>query len=384
MSEIKIFHIVGARPQFIKYTAIYRAITNDNVPNEMKHILIHTGQHYDFLMSDIFFQEFKIPLPDYNLGVGSDEHGKQTAKMIEGIEELILKYNPSLVVVYGDTNTTLAGALAAVKQHVPIAHVEAGLRSFNKKMPEEINRVLTDHCSTLLFCPSKTAVNNLKREGFERVIQNGELISEGESVIDLDADASFPIVVNVGDVMYDVLLWSLEVASSSDVIKRLGLKEKQYNVLTIHRAENTDNPEKFRELLNFVSNTTNGRITIFSVHPRTKKLLDLMDDEIQQCIKPIEPLSYFDMLWLVKNSNLIFTDSGGLQKEAYWLKVPCVTLREQTEWVETIESGWNVLYKNFTGEHTIKNNSADMNVYGDGKASKRIVKIISEFVLQKR
>jgi UDP-N-acetylglucosamine 2-epimerase len=379
MNRTKIFHIVGARPQFIKFAAVYKAIINDDTFDKIKHIIIHTGQHYDFLMSDIFFREFKIPFPDYNLGVGSDNHGKQTAKMIEGIEELILQHRPSLAVVYGDTNTTLAGALASVKHHVPVAHVEAGLRSFNKKMPEEVNRVLTDHCSTILFCPSENAVENLKREGFNKIISDGKLISiKDVDKTELKADESNPIVLNVGDVMYDILLRSLDIASKSNILEQLNLREKGYNVLTIHRAENTDNVENLQKLLAFVSEVSNGKNTIFPVHPRTRKLLSFVNSKLG-AIKLIEPLSYFDMLWLVKNANLVFTDSGGLQKEAYWLSVPCITLRDETEWIETVMSGWNILYKDYKVEHAPSH--AKKNIYGDGEASYRIVKIIANFLL---
>ena len=369
---MKVVQIVGARPQFIKYFPVQRAIELSGKPIE--NILVHTGQHYDYAMSEVFFNELGIKHPDYHLGVGSGNHGKQTGQILEKAENTLLKEKPNIVVVYGDTNTTLGGALAAAKMHIPLVHVEAGLRSFNKFMPEEINRVLTDHISSLLLCPTKNAAENLRKEGFTQIANDGNLISDDIDFSSYKIDVHNPLVVNIGDVMYDVLLYAAEVASKkSTVLSRLNLVEKEYNVLTIHRAENTDNLAKLKEIIDFVS--TIERLTVFPVHPRTRKLFQEIQN-IPNNIKMVEPLSYFDMLWLVKNSAVVLTDSGRLQKEAYWLKVPCITLREQTEWIESIQSGWNVLYKDYKGSHNPI--PASDTLYGDGKAAERIVKAICE------
>ena len=412
--------IIGARPQFIKASMVSRAIAFHNAslsrdqgamadpkssvsahrpspitsrpsriahrplpmassPSPLAEILIHTGQHYDFNMSDIFFQELGIRQPDYHLGVGSGDHGEQTGEMLKRIEEVLKKTNPDFVIVYGDTNSTLAGALAAAKLHIPVAYVEAGLRSFNKKMPEEINRVLTDHCSTILFCPTKVAVQNLKNEGFTNILANGELFcadSLPPTPYALRLTPNDHLVINVGDVMFDLLKQSLPIAAKSQVLDRLSLKPKNYKVLTLHRAENVDDFNKLKELIDFVSSLDAQNI-VFPVHPRTKKTL-LSLSRLPQNLLTIEPVGYFDMLKLMMNASMILTDSGGVQKEAYWLKVPCITLREETEWTETIESGWNVLYKKYNGKHPIK--SYNNNQYGDGHAAERIVQMLRQAI----
>lgn len=310
-----IFSIIGARPQFIKCALLSRAIRKDH-----KEILVHTGQQYDPEMSEIFFKELNIPEPDYNLGVGSGSHGEQTGKMLIEIEKILLKKKPNLVLVYGDTNSTLAGALAASKLHIKVAHVEAGLRSFDRTMPEEINRVLTDHISDLLFCPTETAVLNLKKEG----------ITSG--------------VYNVGDVMLDALKYNIKIAEEKvNILESLGLSPEEYLVATIHRASNTDS---FKNLSAIVNVFCEVEVPIvFPVHPRTEKCLKKYElwDKLREKVMAIPPLGYLEMLKLMAHAKKILTDSGGVQKEAYMLGVPCITLREDTEWVETVEEGWNVL-----------------------------------------
>jgi len=272
-------------------------------------------------MNDLFFKDLEMPEPDYNLGIGSSNHGEQTGRMLIEIEKIILKENPDLVIVYGDTNSTLAGALASSKLHIKLAHVEAGLRSFNKRMPEEINRVITDHVSDILFCPTQTAVENLKNEG----------ITKG--------------VYLVGDVMFDALLYFSKISDmKSNILERLNIKPKEYYLATIHRAENTDNYERLKNILTAFSKM--DKIVVFPIHPRTKKMISRyeLDDLIRKDnIKVIDPVGYLDILKLEKNAKAILTDSGGIQKEAFWLKVPCITLRDETEWVETVNLGWNRL-----------------------------------------
>ena len=283
-------------------------------------ILIHTGQHYDFNMSDVFFQELNLPAPDYYLGVGSGSHGEQTGKMLIEIEKVLLKENPDLVIVYGDTNSTLAGALAAAKLHIPVAHVEAGLRSFNREMPEEINRVLTDHVSSLLFAPTETAVKNLEKEG----------IKDG--------------VYLVGDVMFDLALKVSEIVDDEKVLSKYGLKAKDYLLVTVHRAENTDKKENLWEIakaLNLLA--SQGVNVFFPIHPRTKNALNLHRIELEAEVKVVPAVSYMEMIALEKNARVILTDSGGVQKEGYFFRVPCVIPRNETEWVELVDAEWNVL-----------------------------------------
>lgn len=365
---MKIIQIVGARPQFIKYFPVHKAIKESK--ENIEDILVHTGQHYDINMSDIFFQELFIPEPKYNLEVGSGSHGVQTAKMIKKIEEVIKKEKPDFVIVYGDTNTTLAGSIVTSKLHIPLIHVEAGLRSYNKRMPEEINRVVSDHISTILLCPTKTAVLNLKKEGFHRIINNGELISS-DFKENLKIDISDPLVINIGDVMFEIIKIIEPLADRSDILKRLSLKEKGYALMTLHRAENVDSPERLETLIKFVEQIDVEKI-IFPVHPRTKHQLSKIN--MPKKIKAIEPVGYIDMVKLTRESKLVLTDSGGLQKEAFWLKVPCVTLREETEWLETIELNWNVLYKDYRGLSSFS--MKDGIPFGDGKAAERILFVL--------
>ncbi|MCL0040373.1 UDP-N-acetylglucosamine 2-epimerase (non-hydrolyzing) [Thermodesulfovibrionales bacterium] len=382
---LKIASVVGARPQFVKIAPLCREFSKkDNV----KHIIIHTGQHYDYEMSKVFFDELGIPEPNYHLGVGSGTHGYQIGEMLKRAEEVLLKEKPGWVLVYGDTNSTLAGALAAIKLYsegagIPVAHIEAGLRSYNKKMPEEINRVLTDHISTILFCPTKTAVKNLEKEGLMNIANNGKLIDD---FILLPQLLSLPAVLNVGDIMYDAMLMSLEIAEKrATILETCNLSSKGYYLATVHRAENTDNKEHLTGIVEALIEISKDKPIIWPIHPRAKKQLEKYSFKIQNSkFKIISPLSYFDMLILEKNAHKILTDSGGIQKEAYWLKVPCVTLRDETEWVETVEAGWNVLAgadKKKIIEavfHFSFNSTQELSAapYGDGQAAERIVEIL--------
>ncbi len=342
----------------------------------IKDILIHTGQHYDYTMSKIFFDELGIKEPDYHLGIGSGSHGEQTGLALQRVENVLLKEKPDMVIVYGDTNSTLSGALAASKLHIPLAHVEAGLRSYNKYMPEEINRVLTDHMSSVLLCPTEVAVKNLQKEDFTNIINDGSLykVSNQRHNIVLN-NASDPSVINIGDVMYDVVQYAIGIAMTrSKIMEQLQINPNDYCLLTLHRAENIDNRESLEGIIAFVNNASAGKTVIFPMHPRAKEAFGSSHKKFSKNVTIIDPVGYFDMLILLKNCELAFTDSGGLQKEAYWLKAPCITLRNETEWVETIQSGWNILYKEYNGQHSISNNNDKY--YGDGKAAERIINVI--------
>jgi UDP-N-acetylglucosamine 2-epimerase len=359
--SLKIVDIVGARPQFIKLAPILRAIVKHNQKRPecpLQEVLVHTGQHYDYEMSQVFFDELGLKSPDYHLGVGSGTHGYQTGEMLKRIEEVLIKEKPDMVMVYGDTNTTLAGALAAAKLHIPVAHVEAGLRSFNREMPEEINRVLTDHISDFLFCPTQTAVENLRREGIEKG------------------------VYLVGDVMYDAVLLYLDLAEKkSEIMERLGLKPKSYALATVHRAENTDQPERLRSIFEGLESVAEeGLPVILPLHPRTRKQLNALGIHPKE-VQVLDPVSYLDMLVLEKNARVILTDSGGVQKEAFFFRVPCVTLREETEWVETVETGWNTLV-GCNPERMVRTalearpGIESVWPYGDGQAAGRIMDLL--------
>ena len=360
---MKIATIIGARPQFIKAAMVSRAIQKHNMEGkspEITEVIVHTGKHYDYGMSEIFFKELDIPDPNINLGVGSGLQGQQTGKMLIRIEEVLLAENPDWVVVYGDTNSTLAGALAAVKLKVPVAHVEAGLRSFNREMPEEHNRVLTDHCSDLLFCPTQTAVENLDREGIIRGVHL------------------------VGDVMYDSVLHNIKLAEkNSRILEELNLKPKSYALATVHRAENTDNPTRLKSIFNAFHQIAKNKLpVIIPLHPRTREKLNNSETYQHNNLVLIDPVSYLDMLLLEKQAKVILTDSGGVQKEACWFEVPCVTLRNETEWVETLESGWNVLIGS-DPSHIIKaveNAKLGLklkDIYKKAKAAEQIILILS-------
>lgn len=360
---MKILTVVGARPQFIKAAAVSRVIREQH-----DEILIHTGQHYDNNMSDIFFDELHIPKPDRNLNVGSGSHARQTAEMMVGIEQILFDEKPDCILIYGDTNSTLAGAISASKLHIPVVHVEAGLRSHNKNMPEEQNRVLADHISDLLLCPTDTAVDNLKNEG----------ITEG--------------VYQVGDVMCDAVLYYsqiMESHSQKDYFARLtGLYETvpvldSWYMATIHRAENTDRIEKIQEILAAFEEL--DAPVVFPVHPRTKGMVRLLHQQYSyRNIVFVEPVSYLTMLYLVKHAKKTITDSGGLQKENYILDTPCVTVRDQTEWVETLRGNYNILTKPDKEDilnkiyHTQTDTEAKEDYYGDGHASEKICDILSQ------
>lgn len=370
----KVFLVAGARPNFVKIAPIMGAIKERG---RLEPVLINTGQHYDYEMSNVFFKELGIPEPDCNMEVGPGTFAEQCAKILILFEKLCLSDKPSAVILVGDVTSTVACAVSGVKLGVPIAHVEAGLRSFNKFMPEETNRVITDHCSSILFCPTANAASNLLKEGF-RAVSGGALVEAGYALGDTAPDCNNPAVLNVGDVMYDVLLSHEDrIRSGKGPARALGLDEKNYDVLTLHRAENTENVEIADKMLGFVRKHSGGRPVVFPIHPRTRKLLKDAPVEFFGGIKMIEPLGYFDMMALVAGAATVFTDSGGLQKEAYWLRVPCVTLRRETEWVETVESGWNSLYRDYAGSHSPV--GSDISAYGDGDAAGRIADCLSIF-----
>ncbi len=352
---MKIISIIGARPQFIKAGLVSKRLREKRV----KEIILHTGQHYDFNMSEVFFRELNIPKPDYYLGIGSGTHGEQTGRMLIEVEKALLKENPDLAIVYGDANSTLAGALAASKLHIPLAHVEAGLRSFNKNMPEELNRILTDHISDILFTPTDISVENLRAEG----------ITKG--------------VHKVGDVMFDAALETSKVVEDKKILKKYDLSQKDFILVTIHRAENTDNYKNMKEILDAISEIAKSGIKVFfPLHPRTKRVINEYGIKMGSGNLTLsEPVSYMEMIALEKNAKVIVTDSGGVQKEGYFFKTPCIIPRNETEWVELVQSGFNVLTgadkqmiidavtEECDGNGTI---SGWTDLYGGGMASERI------------
>lgn len=350
---MKVVSIVGARPQFIKAGPVSRALRES-----MAEVLVHTGQHYDHEMSTVFFKELHIPEPDYNLEVGSGSHGLQTGQCLMRIEEVLLKEKPDCVLVYGDTNSTLAGAVAAVKLHIPIAHVEAGLRSFNRAMPEEHNRVLTDHAADYLFCPTQTAVEHLKTEG---ITKN---------------------VYMTGDVMYDAYIYNTSLAEQkSTILETLNIQQSNYLLATIHRPANTDDPDTLTGILQALESI--GQPVVFPAHPRTRKAMQALQYTPGPNLSIIDPVGYLDMLMLEKNAQAILTDSGGVQKEAYMAGVPCITLRTDTEWTGTIKAGWNQLVGAEperiieAGRH-FRPTHEQPQLFGDGKASYHITAILKE------
>ena len=377
MRKMKILTILGARPQFIKAGSVSRAIkqynlqtTNNQYTNiPITEVIVHTGQHYDANMSDIFFEEMQIPKPDYFLGIGGKSHGAMTGQMIEKIEEVALKEKPDWIMVYGDTNSTLAGAIVASKLHIKLAHVEAGLRSFNMKMPEEINRILTDRVSDILFCPTKTAVENLQKEGFPFVTANGT-----------------QKIVNVGDVMQDGAFFYKNFSKKPSNFQ---LKTSNYILCTIHRAENTDDPQRLKAIFEALNEIAKEKQIILPLHPRTRKIIETYNFQLETSdLIIIDPVGYLEMVWLIDNCSLVMTDSGGLQKEAYFFEKPCITLRDETEWVELVEIEANRLAgankeKILNAYKQITNNQSESthickysNLYGGGRASEKIVEAL--------
>lgn len=356
----KVLTVIGARPQFIKAAAVSRVLTKEGI----QEIIVHTGQHFDANMSEIFFNEMDIPKPEYNLDIHSLSHGAMTGRMLEEIEKILLQEVPDVVLVYGDTNSTLAGALAAQKLHIPIAHVEAGLRSFNLNMPEETNRILTDRISSFLFCPTDKAVENLISEGFE----------------------NFPYsVVKTGDVMQDAALFYEKISDQkSTIISDLNLSSSKFILCTLHRQENTDDLNRLKQIIEAYNDLSKDYKIILPVHPRTQNILKKSGLKLN--FNTIDPVGYFDMIQLIKNSKFIITDSGGLQKEAFFFKKHCITTRDETEWVELIQNGFNTVVgankeRILSESKQIEYKDADfsMNLYGNGKASESIVKSLISF-----
>lgn len=358
---MKIVTVVGARPQFIKAAAISRVI-RDDYAGKIEEVLVHTGQHYDENMSKVFFEELDIPQPKYNLEISGGQHGAMTGRMLEAVENVLLQEKPDWVLIYGDTNSTLAGALAAAKLHIPVAHVEAGLRSFNMRMPEEINRILADRVSNLLFCPTETAVNNLKLEG----------VSKG--------------VHNVGDVMYDVALFYRDRARQQNrILQTLGVKSRGFALATCHRAENTDDPQRLGEILSALAEVAGQMPVVLPLHPRTRKLVG--EYGLSHHLKALtvtEPLPFLDMVALEQAARIILTDSGGVQKEAFFYGVPCITMRDETEWVETVALGANrlvgasrvVLLEAVEAVMKSALHQSNSAPYGDGHAASKIVTLL--------
>ncbi|MGE5419791.1 MAG: non-hydrolyzing UDP-N-acetylglucosamine 2-epimerase [Chloroflexota bacterium] len=380
MPAIKLLNIVGARPQIIKASAISRAIRN-NFSDAVTEIIVHTGQHYDKEMSDVFFDELEIHKPHYNLGVGSAGHGRQTSMMITGIEEILLNEKPDCVVLYGDTNSTLAGAIAASKLHFPVIHIEAGLRSFNKRMPEEINRIVSDHCSTLLFAPTNSAFKNLMTEGFK---------PENSPSFTIDN----PKIYLTGDIMYDNTLFFARLAENKKrtFLDQLSVNKNNFVLVTIHRDSNTDDRDRLKSLLSTLRSLaeTNQIIMVMPFHPRTIHTLKtsipdfFKEISTSQYIRIIPPVSFLEMTMLEKHSRMIITDSGGVQKESHFFKKPCLVLRKETEWVELVQNGTAKLVdadpELITDEfnHFLKNGTSFEfpSFYGDGKAAEFILREI--------
>jgi UDP-GlcNAc3NAcA epimerase len=353
---MKILTVVGARPQFIKAAAVSRSVAGRAGVEE---VLLHTGQHYDDNMSDLFFRELEIPAPKYHLGIGSGTHGVQTGRMLEALDAILVDERPDWVLVYGDTNSTLAGALAAVKLHIPVAHVEAGLRSFNRAMPEEINRIVADHVSTLLFAPTAAAVGHLRNEG-----------------------VAAAAVRQVGDVMYDAaLFFGRKAQTDSDILARLGLAPRGYVLATVHRAENTDDPARLGAIVDGLGAVARDLPVVLPLHPRTRQALRAQGLEARVAgLRLLEPVGYLDMVSLERSAAAVATDSGGVQKEAFFYQTPCVTLRDETEWTELVELGWNRLEPPRSGAGVagavaaaIGSRGRDGQPYGDGEAARHIL-----------
>ena len=361
----KIITIVGARPQFIKAAVVSRAIGEWNKEHrtQIEEIIVHTGQHYDVNMSDVFFEEMSIPRPAYNLHVGGGTHGANTGRMLEKIEQVLLDENPNAVLVYGDTDSTLAGALAAAKLHIPVAHVEAGLRSFNMNMPEEINRILTDRVSSYLFCPTDTAMDNLRHEGYDNFVVN---------------------MVNIGDVMLDASLFYRGQNKVSDGIHHLVDTLGSFYLATVHRAENTDSEVRISAIMRALEKISLYKKVVLPLHPRTKKILAAHNIQLKNIVT-IEPVGYFDMLYLESHCDAVLTDSGGVQKEAFFFQKPCITLRDETEWVELVKHGYNCLAgadeeKILSAEIRLRGGAMEFKheLYGDGHAGNKIVEFLMD------
>ena len=356
---MKVVTIIGARPQFIKAAVISREIAKHK---EIKEVIVHTGQHFDANMSDVFFEEMHIPKPKYHLDINSIGHGAMTGRMLEKIEEVLLSERPDYVIVYGDTNSTLAGALAAKKMHIKVVHIEAGLRSFNMSMPEEVNRILTDRISDVLCCPTKEAAQNLTDEGYSRFNSK---------------------VVITGDVMNDAAIFYRNLISSGqNVISNLGLEGKEFALCTVHRAENTDNLNRLRGIIEALNKISSEIEIVFPVHPRTRKIIT--ENKISLSFKAIDPIGYIDMVRLLTNCKIVLTDSGGLQKEAFFFAKPCVTLRDETEWVELVEGNYNSLAGADQGtiisayeKMCIAKPDFTKDLYGSGTAANRIVSLLT-------
>ena len=378
---MKIITIIGARPQIIKAAAISRAI-HTHFKDQITELIVHTGQHYDDNMSAIFFTEMGIPAADYNLSVGSGNHGAQTAKMMEGIETILLKERPDALLVYGDTNSTLAGALAAAKIHIPVVHIEAGLRSYNKSMPEEINRITCDHCSTLLFSPTNQGISNLVKEGFSTTIHS-------------KASIDHPLVFKTGDIMFDNSMYFSSIANEKQgLVEKLQLTPGEFILCTIHRDSNTDKPEHLNQIIRGLLQIQqiSNQVLVLPLHPRTrKKMTELLEpavaEELQDNsrIQVIDPAGFLDMISLESRCSMVITDSGGVQKEAFFFKKPCIILREQTEWVEIVENG-NALLVGSSEEKlieayhqlTTKKDFTYPPFFGDGHASEEICRLMLE------
>ena len=362
---MKILTILGARPQFIKAATVSRAIRehNESQSHQINEVIVHTGQHYDPNMSEVFFTEMDIPIPSYKLDLGGLDHGAMTGRMIEQIEAIIKKERPGLLLVYGDTNSTLAGAIAGSKLQVPIAHVESGLRSFNMGMPEEINRVVTDRVSNYLFCPTAAAVVNLTNEGFPFSTTNQEEQK----------------IFQFGDVMYDTTLFYADRAKKTFSLHDKGLREKEYALCTVHRAENTDDSQSLTSIFQALQEINKELQVVIPLHPRTKGILNqTCDPNLLENLTVIEPLSYLEMQRIEMGARVILTDSGGMQKESYFHGIPCLTLREETEWIETVKEGANILVgsnkdKILEAVQHLNFNVTKTGLYGDGKASLKIV-----------
>ena len=355
---MKILTIVGARPQFIKAGTLSRHISKYHF-NEIEEILVHTGQHYDINMSDVFFEEMNIPKPKYHLGIGGVGHGAMTGQMIEAIEKIVLSEKPDWILVYGDTNSTLAGAIVASKTHIPLAHVEAGLRSFNNKMPEEINRILTDRVSNILFCPTERAIKNLVSEGYNNFKEKR--------------------FINVGDIMYEGAMYYEKLKTKPQSI----INDEPFILATLHRQETTSNLAKLIEVVDALNEINTQTSVIVPIHPRTKKIFEKEDLTVE--FNLIDPVGYLEMIWLISNSEMIITDSGGLQKEAYFFQKKCLTMRSETEWVELIESGDNILVgtdkKSILREYNKGSTFKSRNklIYGNGETSKKIIEGILKY-----